>query len=265
MDVSPARSSNNSDPPNEMQLMQEAFLDALVATGVLGKVKAQLRAAAVGIVRDDAARINASSPNDHPSRMSEPSKIALLLVHDFLQCMNYNLTEGVFAEEASVADLDGMDPAEPLGLATVSERKPLLVTLVEERLSGAPSSAPHHERKPLDPTEFADPDADLHRREVSPIREMSPETNRVPPAGRQTGAPAPAAVVSPPYDESSVEYSDHTAGEDEALETLPVDDFETLAPRAHETGSEPSPARSSEQQQYEKDGFDSNASDEDQF
>lgn len=124
-------SEGESTDPNAA--VQDAFVTALVTSGVYGKLRAQLRAAAVGILRDDTGLLNVSCPCPHPSTLDPAQQLALELVRDLLHEMQYSCSAGVFEEEASLGGGE-VDLAETLNVRRKTG-EPVLVTLLRNRLN----------------------------------------------------------------------------------------------------------------------------------
>lgn len=94
--------------------LQDAFVHAMTVSGTLGKLRAQLRAAAIGLLRGDSAlqRSAVGEPICVPE-LPLASRVALLLVQDFLQSRSLNHTLGIFEAEGSPG-LTGGDAKEAI-------------------------------------------------------------------------------------------------------------------------------------------------------
>lgn len=83
--------------------LQDALATALRNAGVMGKLRAQLRAAAVGIIRGDPhLREAAVGQTSLPSAMSLEARVALLLIQDFARVHGLRHTLGVFEAESNM-------------------------------------------------------------------------------------------------------------------------------------------------------------------
>ncbi|KAG5493426.1 hypothetical protein JIQ42_01792 [Leishmania sp. Namibia] len=83
--------------------LQDAFVSALTASGTLGKIRAQLRATALALIRGDEDLQNAAvGPFIRPLSLTTPAKVSLLLLHDFLQHHHLQQTAGVLDVESGV-------------------------------------------------------------------------------------------------------------------------------------------------------------------
>lgn len=97
---------DDDDEGAQLNELKDAFVHALTANGVLGKIKAQLRASAVGLLRGDpdlehtAVGRTLSIP-----KLSLESKVTLLLIHQFLLEHNMTATAGVFEAEGSLQEV----------------------------------------------------------------------------------------------------------------------------------------------------------------
>lgn len=153
------------DEPDEeaMQLLElkDAFVGALTANGVLGKIKAQLRASAVSLLRGDPTLAEAAvGRTTAPDRLSLESGVVLLLIHQFLLQHNMTATAGVFEAEGAVREVSraARDVVEKRFLrgagassaaaavrddasSPLAVEEPVLTTLVRDALLAAESEA----------------------------------------------------------------------------------------------------------------------------
>ncbi|KPA76870.1 hypothetical protein ABB37_07663 [Leptomonas pyrrhocoris] len=112
--------------------LQDAFVSALTSSGALGKIRAQLRATALSLLRgDDDLQRAAVGDVLKPASLSAASKISLLLLYDFLQFHHLRETAGVLEVEGSVHLLSGEQDTLLGGLRTLPGEGPLLERLVE--------------------------------------------------------------------------------------------------------------------------------------
>ncbi|CAJ1991962.1 hypothetical protein conserved [Leishmania donovani] len=83
--------------------LQDALVSALTASGALGKIRAQLRATALALIRGDDELQNAAvGPFIRPLTLTTHAKVCLLLLHDFLQHYHLQQTAGVLDVESSL-------------------------------------------------------------------------------------------------------------------------------------------------------------------
>ena len=96
----------------EMSELQQSLVTALTASGVLGKLRAQLRLASLAIIRDDSTALETVFPARMPlQQLTAEQRIGLLIVDEFLASLNLTLTQGTFEEEASIAAVRASQPA----------------------------------------------------------------------------------------------------------------------------------------------------------
>ncbi|GET91743.1 hypothetical protein, conserved [Leishmania tarentolae] len=124
--------------------LQDAFVSALTASGTLGKIRAQLRASALALIRGDDELQNAAvGPFIRPATLNTHAKVSLLLLYDFLQHYHLQQTAGVLDVESSVHLLVN-ERATLLGeLAQLPGDGPLLERLL--RLYEPPTKMPDTE------------------------------------------------------------------------------------------------------------------------
>ncbi|ORC91114.1 uncharacterized protein TM35_000061190 [Trypanosoma theileri] len=86
--------------------LQDALTAALRETGVLGKLRAQLRASAISVVRGDShlrdAAVSSAGKIMQPASLSLEARVALLLMEDFMRVHGLLHTIGVFEAESNV-------------------------------------------------------------------------------------------------------------------------------------------------------------------
>lgn len=80
--------------------LQDALLSALSASGALGKIRAQVRASTLSLLRGDPALQEAAIGKTGSQSVSAESKIAMMLVQDFLKTHLLDEAAGVLAAEA---------------------------------------------------------------------------------------------------------------------------------------------------------------------
>lgn len=102
-----AEHSGNVDDGNEANTqlleLQDALMHALSMSGALGKLRAQLRATAIGLFRGDADLQHAAVGSTmSPGELPVESRLTLLLLHDFLQERGLEATAGVLEAESGM-------------------------------------------------------------------------------------------------------------------------------------------------------------------
>eukprot|EP00796_Vickermania_ingenoplastis_P004150 gene4150-2992_t len=144
--------------------LKDAFTSALTANGVLGKIKAQLRASAVSLLRGDpelaAAAVGRTMA---PDRMALESKVALLLIRQFLVSHDMSATAGVFEAESSLTEV-GTDAQDLFGrlFARGADDCPL-TALVREAIQNpdGPAVTRANSGTSLAPVQAAKPEAEV--------------------------------------------------------------------------------------------------------
>ncbi|KPI86881.1 hypothetical protein ABL78_4071 [Leptomonas seymouri] len=132
-DVDGAQHLDNGNESNAALLqLQDAFVSALTSSGALGKIRAELRATALSLLRGD-DELQRAAVGDVLKCASLPvaSKISLLLFYDFLQHHHLRQTTGVLEVEGSVHLLLGEQDALLGDLRALPGDGPLLERLVE--------------------------------------------------------------------------------------------------------------------------------------
>lgn len=87
--------------------LKMALMVELCNNGVLGKLKAQLRASAVSSLRGKTELADAAvGKTINVNNFSQETKIVLLLIREFLIAHDINITAGIFEEECSLAAID---------------------------------------------------------------------------------------------------------------------------------------------------------------
>lgn len=96
-----ALADDNNEVNSHLLELQDALVQALSACGALGKIRAQLRAAAIGLLRADPELQMAAVGQTHPlPGMPLLTQVSLLLIEDFLNQLALRETAGVFLAEA---------------------------------------------------------------------------------------------------------------------------------------------------------------------
>ncbi|KAJ3206983.1 FGFR1 oncoprotein partner [Dinochytrium kinnereticum] len=113
----------------ELQALVE---DTLQKTGVLGKVKAQLRSAVFNVMQDMDNPIRTSSANKQLLTTEEEKGVmALTIIRDFLDFFELDCTAAVLEPELSVPGFKASEKAGSLPFLTKDPKKPLLFQLLD--------------------------------------------------------------------------------------------------------------------------------------
>ncbi|RNF10465.1 hypothetical protein TraAM80_01511 [Trypanosoma rangeli] len=103
MEENPVEEDTNEINTTLLEL-QGAFAEALRNAGVLGKLRAQLRAAAISVIRGDPhLRTAAVGKTILPGDLLPEGRVALLLIQDFARMHGLQQTLGVFEEESNLS------------------------------------------------------------------------------------------------------------------------------------------------------------------
>lgn len=214
--VSPDSEAVNPEV-EEMVNLQAAFVEALIRQGIMGKVRAQLRAATVGLIRGESA---AAASSNRPE-LDPATKLSYVLVSDFLQKTGLMQSHGVFEEEANLATNDGLatearrhKTASALQL-NLSAQQPLLVTLVAAQLrSGDVRAAdvvePQQDSPQDSPQADRVPSPDIETRRAEPQPAVRAAAVPQPAIAAGTAAPNSNSTSAPAMDDgaSSANYTD---------------------------------------------------------
>lgn len=238
--MSDHEASEEHDSITADDALQEALATALVANGTIGRIRAQLRAAALGVIRNDdkLATLGGRKPPQDGA-----AAISVALVIDFLDRMGYLASKGVFEAEASHDDAPDLDEvAAATGVSAQGE--PMLMQLVRQSMSGggqhraASATAvsshadPVAHQSPSAAAKIANADSPnghhVNSRELHP-HPQHPVNARLAPvaSSRANEAPAVAAAAVAPETDTSVEYSD-VSGDG----SLHSDEFDIVDKRA---------------------------------
>lgn len=189
----------DSSQPDEEAVFREALITALVTNGTMGKLRAQLRMAAINVC--------GLSHKSVQKPLDTATSVSYSLVNDFLQKEEHINTLGIFEEEAMDA-LQSAMPVEKAGsslkLEAAPSQEPLLIRLVRTILEASgPSSRRNSTAAP------------------PPAAPSSVTATVATPSPSVCAAPASATAVSitlpaptPTDYPSSVEYSDYTVDDD---------------------------------------------------
>jgi hypothetical protein len=132
-DIEGAQALEEGNESNAALLqLQDAFVSALTSSGALGKIRAELRATALSLLRGD-EELQRAAVGDvlKPTSLSTTSKVALLLLYDFLQYHQLRQTAGVLEVEGSVHLLSSEQDALLSDMRALPGDGPLLERLVE--------------------------------------------------------------------------------------------------------------------------------------
>lgn len=221
------------------------FMTALVSSGLLGKLRAQLRAAAVAILDDDKTVLRALGSQSMKSA-TDRSKIALLLIEDFLQTKTMKHSLGVFAEESNVGSIHANERDQllhPLQQKCDSSGSSLLEAIIGLALlppATAPAAPPPQQQTASSSQQqqrAPSPDIEIAAAQGAPKKETNPSASAgaTSTAGSRRGSTS--APAADPLDDS-VEYSDRSA--DSSLDMSNCLAVERLAPK---TSGVPAAAR----------------------
>jgi hypothetical protein len=219
--------------PDDLQLFHDALKATLAANGVLGRVRAQLKVAALEAVRRqrDTDNVVARDINAHSMDLGDDAVVlAHALVLDFLATQTtLHSSASLFESEAGTerlpsalrtrrglehaARVDGSDAAEPLLVSLL--RRPGGIAGLGTGASSEPTPTRHHGHE--------DDDRDSHHTESSALASTEPSPSK---AGLGAGAPG-AESIGPSFNvakaarwtqpntrrEASLECSDASADE----------------------------------------------------
>ncbi|CUG92335.1 Hypothetical protein, putative [Bodo saltans] len=201
------------------------FMTALVNTGLLGKLRAQLRAAAVAIIDDDKVALRTLGSHNMKTA-TDRSKIALLLIEDFLQSNTMKHSLGVFVEESNVGSvkaeereqlLNPIQQRAPGGAAQSSSLLETLIGLALAPVSQPPTStttvAPQHSASTHPPSAAPSqraPSPDIEFSTTVPATLAKKEASSVGATSSGGSRRGSASAPADPLDDS-VEYSDRSA------------------------------------------------------
>ncbi|RKO90561.1 hypothetical protein BDK51DRAFT_43960 [Blyttiomyces helicus] len=179
-------------PNPELASLKALVSDVLSKQGVLGKIKAQLRASVFTVLQDSKTGKDTTAPtgNDKVAALqaTPQGRLALELVLEFLQYMDMDYTLAVFGPEISLPDegrVDSLAVAAKLQLGGGTGGKPLLVRLLE-RESGSGDSMSAGSSVPPDPA----PSTPTLPRTMIP-------TPTLPPTAGTAALTTPTAVAPP--------------------------------------------------------------------
>ncbi|KAG5469265.1 hypothetical protein LSCM1_02480 [Leishmania martiniquensis] len=132
--------------------LQDAFVSALTASGTLGKIRAQLRATALALIRGDEDLQDAAvGPFMRPRTLTAPAKVSLLLLYDFLQHHHLQQTAGVLDVESGVHLLFHERSTLLGSLIELPGDGSLLERLVQSYEIGIPVAGPRSSNAPAAP------------------------------------------------------------------------------------------------------------------
>ena len=117
---------------DELTTLKEIVQEALENQGVLGNIRAQLRAAVFSTIEDEESKSKMFS-NQNIMRFAKSDKLRLsaALFLDFLDTLSLDSTKAVFEPEVLVGnDISRKEIAEKVGISTYSEDVPLIFNLL---------------------------------------------------------------------------------------------------------------------------------------
>lgn len=140
MSVDTEFSAVNPEDEEKMQDLKNALAGALAANGVLGKIRAQLRASAVSLLRSDPGLKEAAVGSTvEMKKLPLETQVAFLLIHEFLSHHKMDTTAGIFAEEGAISEVN-VEIRElmrnKLGSDKGTSDKCILSSLVKDALDG---------------------------------------------------------------------------------------------------------------------------------
>lgn len=92
---------DGNEANSQLLELQDAFVQTLSASGALGKIRAELRATALSLLRaDPSMKLAAVGATHSLVDMPLESQVTLLLVDDFLRQKSYRQSAGVYSAEA---------------------------------------------------------------------------------------------------------------------------------------------------------------------
>ena len=122
---------------DELTTLKEIVQEALENQGVLGNIRAQLRAAVFSTIEDEESKSKMFS-NQNIMRFAKSDKLRLsaALFLDFLDTLSLDSTKAVFEPEVLVGnDISRKEIAEKVGISTYSEDVPLIFNLLGDIIS----------------------------------------------------------------------------------------------------------------------------------
>ncbi|KAJ3283374.1 FGFR1 oncoprotein partner [Borealophlyctis nickersoniae] len=127
----------------EIESLKSLVSDTLLKRGVLGKIKAQLRASVFAVLQEseEGKRLPSENSKVQALRDTGAGQLAFDLVWDFLQYLDLEYTLAVFKPEASLnkpesSPIDAAAIAVDLDLPeSTGSEKPLLLRMLESRMS----------------------------------------------------------------------------------------------------------------------------------
>ncbi|CAD2217867.1 hypothetical protein AGDE_07497 [Angomonas deanei] len=101
---------DENDANAQLIELQDSFVNALTHSGALGKLRAQLRAAALSLLRGDSEMHEATVGKGlNPFDLSPSCKLTLLLIQNFLLEKGLTETASILEAEASLKFISGDD------------------------------------------------------------------------------------------------------------------------------------------------------------
>lgn len=199
---------------NQLSEVHDAFVTALINSGMMGKIRAQLRAAALAIVKDD-KKTEAVIGGHAMKNLPTETKIAFLLVDEFLKAKRLKQSHGIYHEECGVEALESSKQTilEPLSSTVPSSSSggTLLEDIIAAALCGDDSSLQAQQSPPQVQANARAPSPDLEQpqQNVTTASAQPSASSSLSRGGSITNIQLQNAADN--YYEDSIEYSDHSA------------------------------------------------------
>ncbi|KAI9207025.1 uncharacterized protein BJ171DRAFT_495460 [Polychytrium aggregatum] len=137
------RPDSHHPPAGEIASLKNVVENVLLKRGVLGNLKAQLRAAVFLVLQEETAGSSKKLPLEASTKLdllrsSPDARLALDLIMDFLECFNLEYTLAVMTSEAGLPERTPGHHRRPnvsqeLKLESSTDDTPLLLQLIEHR------------------------------------------------------------------------------------------------------------------------------------
>jgi|TARA_B110000091_G_C13726158_1_gene436937 FGFR1 oncogene partner len=136
--------SEDEQSHNTMVHLKNAVAQTLESKGVLGRIRAQLRAAVFTAIDTQEKKNGIYYENQKLNRLqkTEEGRAAIALVHDFLECLDLHSTKSVFLSEITADDegdlrVDASDFADSRGMPDGTAGTSVLMQLMQSNNGGA--------------------------------------------------------------------------------------------------------------------------------
>lgn len=218
------------------------LMTALVNSGLMGKIRAQLRAAAVAILDDDRTALRALGSHNVKSA-SDRSKIALLLVEEFLQLNSMKHSLGVFTEESNVSSLEPhernrlLEPMQQHQLVAAAglpgDGTPQTGSLLETLIGAFMLNPPVAEQPRSLLQRAPSPDIEIAAITAATKKDVVPAATSAGGTSTSAGSRRGSASAAADALEDSVEYSDRSANSSiDITNCLAVERLASMKPSA---------------------------------